>query len=58
MSTSYVLDETDFWQRLLVGRVIWETQGIPHSQIWTWPTFGAPDVLPSWGFRAACRRPR
>jgi hypothetical protein len=36
-----------------VGKVIWQTYAIPHTQVWTWPTHGAPDVLPSWLFRAA-----
>lgn len=52
VSSGFLPNETDFWQHLLVGRAIWETRGIPHTQLWTWPTFGAPDVLPSWGFRA------
>ena len=52
LSSGFLPDETDFWQHLLVGRVLWETGSIPHTQIWTWPTFGTPDVLPSWGFRA------
>jgi hypothetical protein len=52
LSVSFVLFETDFWQHLLVGRVIWETHTVPTRQIWIWPTYGAPDVTPSWGFRA------
>lgn len=50
-SVSFLPNETDFWQHLLVGRAIWETRQIPHAQLWTWPTYGTPDVLPSWGFR-------
>ena len=45
--------DPDLWQHLLVGKVIWQTHSIPHTQLWTWPTHGAPDVLPSWLFRAA-----
>jgi hypothetical protein len=49
---SYPIYDTDLWQHLLVGKVIWTTHSIPHTQLWTWPTHGAPDVLPSWLFRA------
>ena len=52
VAVSFSLFETDFWQHLLVGRVIWETHTVPTRQIWIWPTYGAPDVTPSWGFRA------
>ena len=47
------IHDTDLWQHLLVGKVIWQTHAIPHTQLWTWPTHGAPDVLPSWLFRVA-----
>lgn len=50
-SVGFVPDETDFWQHLAVGRALWTTLAIPQTQVWTWPTFGAPDVLPSWLFR-------
>jgi hypothetical protein len=46
------IHDSDVWQHLLVGKVIWQTHAIPHTQLWTWPTHGAPDVLPSWLFRA------
>ena len=46
-----LVHDTDFWQHLLVGKVIWQTHTIPHTQLWSWPTHGAPDVLPSWLFR-------
>ncbi len=49
---SYPIYDTDLWQHLLVGKVIWTMHSIPHTQLWTWPTHGAPDVLPSWLFRA------
>src|SRR5262249_44704272 len=42
----------DFWQHLAVGRSLWASHAIPHTQVWTWPTWGTPDVLPSWLFRA------
>src|SRR6185295_8415146 len=44
--------DTDFWQHLAVGRAIWTTHSIPHTQVWSWPTYGTPEVLPSWLFRA------
>lgn len=44
--------DPDLWQHLTVGREIWRTHSIPHTQLWTWPTHGASDVLPSWLFRA------
>jgi tetratricopeptide (TPR) repeat protein len=44
--------DTDFWQHLLVGKFIWETHRLPTLQLWTWPTYGTPDVNASWGFRA------
>ncbi len=49
---TYVLFEPDFWQHLRVGRAVWETRSVPVTQVWTWPTYGAPDVTPSWLFRA------
>jgi tetratricopeptide (TPR) repeat protein len=48
---TFVLYEKDFWQHLAVGRAIWSLHAVPHTQIWTWPTYGAPDMTPSWGFR-------
>ncbi len=51
-STSAIHD-SDLWQHLVVGKTIWQTHVIPSTQLWTWPTHGAPDVLPSWLFRVA-----
>jgi hypothetical protein len=51
-STTFVIFETDFWQHLLVGKAIWQTHSPPTVQLWTWPTYGAPDINASWGFRA------
>lgn len=45
--------DTDVWQHLAVGRALWEQRSIPSQQIWIWPTWGEPYVLPSWLFRAA-----
>lgn len=52
VSTGTFAYEPDLWQHLAVGRALWTTRSIPHAQVWTWPTYGTPDVLPSWGFRA------
>ena len=49
---TYAFYDTDLWQHLLVGKVIWQTHAVPTTQLWSWPTHGAPDVLPSWLFRA------
>jgi Flp pilus assembly protein TadD len=51
-AVTFEIFDTDFWQHLLVGRYIWETHSAPKLQLWTWPTYGAPDVNASWGFRA------
>ncbi|MEO5618729.1 MAG: tetratricopeptide repeat protein [Candidatus Eisenbacteria bacterium] len=51
-SVSFHLPDTDSWQHLLVGKAIWQLRQVPTTQLWTWPTYGAPDVNPSWGFRA------
>jgi hypothetical protein len=49
---TYALFEPDFWQHLLVGKVIWQTHAVPGTQIWSWPTYGVPEITPSWLFRA------
>ena len=48
---TYAIHDPDLWQHLVVGKTIWQTHAIPTTQVWTWPTHGAPDVLPSWLFR-------
>ena len=49
---TFVMSDTDMWQHLAVGRAIWTTHSIPMTNVWTWPTYGEPQVLPSWLFRA------
>jgi hypothetical protein len=46
--------DTDLWQHLLVGKVIWLQHHVPTAQVWSWPTLGAPDTTSSysWLFRA------
>ena len=50
-TASYRLYETDLWQHLIMGRAIWE-HGLPRVNQWTWPQYGQPYFLSSWGFRA------
>ncbi len=52
VSVTFRIYDFDIWQHLLVGKVIWVTHSIPTRQIWTWPTYGTPDVNPSLLFRA------
>ena len=52
-TVTFRLIDSDFWQHLLVGRVIWERGAIPREHLWSWVTYGRPEVLPSWLFRAA-----
>ncbi len=50
-SVTFPLYDPDLWQHLAAGRHVWETHQLPHTQIWSWPTYGAPDVMHSWAFR-------
>ena len=54
VSVTTRLYDTDLWQHLLVGNVIWATHTIPTRQLWSWPTYGSLDVTSSWSwaFRA------
>jgi hypothetical protein len=52
LSVTFPIADPDLWQHLTVGRTIWSTHSIPGANLWTWPTYGEPQVLPSWGFRA------
>ena len=52
ISASYVLYDTDLWQHLAMGRAIWRTPGALHVNRWTWPGYGGPYFVSSWGFRA------
>src|SRR6185503_11608445 len=51
-AVGYQLNDPDLWQHLRVGKAIWDSHAIPMTQVWCWPTYGEPQVLPSWGFRA------
>ena len=52
VTVTFTLYETDFWHHLLVGRVIWERHSVPATQLWSWPTWGAPEANSAWLFRA------
>lgn len=52
ISVGFPIWETDVWQHLLVGKAIWTLGRVPVTNLWSWPTYGAPDVNPSWGFSA------
>jgi hypothetical protein len=52
LASSGIIQDTDFWQHLAVGRAIWTLHRVPDTQLWSWPTYGAPDVNTSWLFRA------
>jgi hypothetical protein len=49
---SYRINDYDFWQHLLVGKVVWQTHAPPTTHLWTWPGQGRPDLDSSWGFEA------
>ena len=51
-SVSFRIVDTDLWQHLLVGRAIWQLHQVPRHHLWTYPSYGQAEVLPSWGFRA------
>jgi hypothetical protein len=50
-SVTYRLIDSDFWQHLLVGKVIWTRGMIPRQHLWSWTSYGRSEVLPSWLFR-------
>jgi len=52
VSVSFHLYDADAWQHLVFGRAIWTLGMVPHTQVFTWPNYGAPLVNPSWGFDA------
>ena len=51
LAVTNLLTTPDFWQHLLVGKAIWQLGRIPQEHLWTWPSYGQREVLPSWGFR-------
>ncbi|HTK31199.1 MAG TPA: hypothetical protein VL332_04490 [Candidatus Saccharimonadaceae bacterium] len=51
-SVAFRMFDPDAWQHLAVGRALWALHHVPTTQVWVWPTYGAPSVTPSWAFRA------
>lgn len=49
---TFPINDPDLWQHLTVGRAIWRMHAIPQTHLWSWPTYGIREVLPSWFFRA------
>jgi Flp pilus assembly protein TadD len=52
LSITYRLFETDVWQHLLVGKAIWQLGRVPTTQLWSWASYGDPEVYTGWLFRA------
>jgi hypothetical protein len=52
LSVTHAAYDPDQWQHLTVGRFIWEQHRLPTTQLWTWPTYGEPEVNYAWGFEA------
>jgi hypothetical protein len=51
-SVSTRLYDMDTWQHLAYGRALWTLGRVPTTQMWTWSTYGQPEINASWGFRA------
>src|SRR5262249_5822335 len=49
-SVTFPIFDTDQWQHLAVGRVIWARHHVPTEQLWSWPTWGQPDVTSSYSW--------
>jgi hypothetical protein len=52
LGASFKMDDADAFQHLAVGRAIWQLHAIPRTDLWTWPGYGQPYLLPSWLYRA------
>ena len=55
LSVTFTIYDPDIWQHLAVGRAIWQLHRVPATQIWIWPTYGVPDITPSWVLRECLR---
>jgi len=51
LAVTYRIDDPDLWQHLTVGRAIWAAHAVPATNVWTWPGYGQPYLVPSWLFR-------
>lgn len=52
VSVTFDAQDPDLWHHLAVGRHIWQHHAIPRIELWTWPTYGSPEVNYAWGFEA------
>jgi tetratricopeptide (TPR) repeat protein len=52
LAASLRIPDYDLWRHLATGKAIWQTHGVPGTQVWSWPHHGAPAVLTTWGFSA------
>jgi tetratricopeptide (TPR) repeat protein len=52
VSLTFRIVDYDFWEHVAIGRAIWSLGHVPTTQLWTWPTYGAPDVNIEWGYQA------
>jgi len=52
VSVSFRIHDPDIWENLLVGKAIWQLHRAPTLHLWSWPTYGAPDLEWTWGFSA------
>jgi len=51
LAVSFRFFDYDLWEHLVVGKYLWTVHRIPTTQLWTWPTWGEPALVPSWAFR-------
>src|SRR5262245_61835535 len=51
-SVSCKIYDPDVWQNLVVGKAIWQLHRVPTTHLWSWPTYGEPEVNWTWGFSA------
>lgn len=51
LAVSFRFFDYDLWEHLVAGKYLWTAHRIPTTQLWTWPTWGQPALVPSWAFR-------
>jgi len=52
VSVSHRISDPDVFQHLTVGKALWSGERVLGRHLWSWPTYGTPEVTPSWAFRA------
>jgi hypothetical protein len=51
VAVTFQIFDTDLWMHLSRARAALTLHALPRIQLWTWPTYGAPDPSsPAWGF--------